>query len=98
MTTVGPRSDQTLHSQRASIFRRLGGQMGKKSGLADPTRLDPLVSQDKQLLRVVVEPPKASRNKLPFKPAEPTFELKKVLPAGMAFPYDFGFIPSTQGD
>jgi inorganic pyrophosphatase len=23
------------------------------------------------------------------------FELKKVLPAGMAFPYDFGFIPST---
>jgi inorganic pyrophosphatase len=25
------------------------------------------------------------------------FELKKVLPAGMAFPYDFGFLPSTKG-
>jgi inorganic pyrophosphatase len=23
--------------------------------------------------------------------------LTKVLPAGMAFPYDFGFVPSTQG-
>jgi inorganic pyrophosphatase len=23
------------------------------------------------------------------------FELKKVLPAGMAFPWDFGFVPST---
>ena len=25
------------------------------------------------------------------------FELKKVLPAGMAFPYNFGFLPSTKG-
>ena len=23
------------------------------------------------------------------------FEVKRVLPAGMAFPYDFGFVPST---
>src|SRR5437868_12433074 len=98
MTTVGPRSDQTLHSQRASIFQRLGGQMGKKNGLADPSRLDPLVSQDKQLLRVVIETPKGSRNKFAFNPDERIFELKKVLPAGMAFPYDFGFVPSTKAD
>jgi len=26
------------------------------------------------------------------------FELKKVLPAGMNFPYDFGFLPSTLAD
>jgi len=26
-----------------------------------------------------------------------SLELKKVLPAGMAFPYDFGFVPSTLG-
>ena len=25
-------------------------------------------------------------------------ELKKVLPAGMTFPYDFGFVPSTKAD
>jgi len=72
--------------------------MGKKNGLADPSRLDPLVSQDKQLLRVIVETPKGSRNKFAFNPDEHTFELKKVLPAGMAFPYDFGFVPSTKGD
>ena len=26
------------------------------------------------------------------------FELKKVLPAGMAFPYDFGFVPRTRAE
>ena len=25
-------------------------------------------------------------------------QLKKVLPAGMTFPYDFGFVPSTEAD
>jgi hypothetical protein len=27
---------------------------------------------------------------------KPNNELKKVLPAGMTFPYDFGFVPSTE--
>src|SRR6201988_5536446 len=72
--------------------------MAKNKGLADPSCLDPLVPQDKQLLRVVIETPKGSRNKFAFNPDEHTFELKKVLPAGMAFPYDFGFVPSTKGD
>jgi inorganic pyrophosphatase len=26
------------------------------------------------------------------------FKLKKILPAGMVFPYDFGFIPGTKGE
>ncbi len=26
------------------------------------------------------------------------FELKKVLPSGMSFPYDFGFVSSTKAD
>ena len=26
------------------------------------------------------------------------FELKKVLPSGMTFPFDFGFVPSTEAD
>src|SRR5213075_2586116 len=72
--------------------------MSKKNGLADPTRLKPFDSSDKQLLRVVIETPKGSRNKFAFDPKEHVFELKKVLPAGMAFPYDFGFVPSTKSD
>ena len=72
--------------------------MSKKNGLADPTRLRPFDSDDKQLLRVVIETPKGSRNKFAFNPRDHIFELKKVLPAGMAFPYDFGFVPSTEAD
>lgn len=70
--------------------------MSKKNGLADPIRLKPFDSEDKQLLRVVIETPKGSRNKFAFNPDERVFELDKVLPAGMAFPYDFGFVPSTK--
>jgi inorganic pyrophosphatase len=70
----------------------------QKAGLADPTRLEPFDSADKQMLRVVIETPKGSRNKFAFNPDDHIFELKKVLPAGMAFPYDFGFVPSTKAD
>lgn len=72
--------------------------MSKKGALADPARLKPFASGDKQLLRVVIETPKGSRNKFAFDHDEHIFELKKVLPAGMAFPYDFGFVPSTKAD
>jgi len=70
----------------------------KKAALADPTRLEPFDSDDKQMLRVVIETPKGSRNKFAFNADDHIFELKKVLPAGMAFPYDFGFVPSTEAD
>jgi len=72
--------------------------MTKRNGLADPSRLNPFDSHDKQLLRVVIETPKGSRNKFAFNSDEQIFELKKVLPTGMAFPYDFGFVPSTKAD
>jgi inorganic pyrophosphatase len=58
------------------------------------TRLDSnFDADDKQLLRVVIETPKGSRNKFAFDPDDHIFELKKV-PSGMAFPYDFGFVPT----
>jgi inorganic pyrophosphatase len=50
------------------------------------------------MLRVVIETPKGSRNKFAFNAKEHVFELKKVLPAGMAFPYDFGFVPCTEAE
>ena len=46
----------------------------------------------------VVETPKDSRNKYAFNPALGLFELRRVLPRGMLFPYDFGFIPATKAD
>jgi inorganic pyrophosphatase len=72
--------------------------MGKKNGLADPSRLKPIDENDKEMLRVVIETPKGSRNKFAFDPDEHIYELKKVLPAGMTFPYDFGFVPSTMAE
>jgi inorganic pyrophosphatase len=71
---------------------------GTRDGLADLSKLKPVDSEEKKLLRVVIETPKGSRNKFAFDPKEHIFELKKVLPAGMAFPYDFGFVPSTIAD
>ena len=50
------------------------------------------------MLRVMIETPKGRRNKFAFNPNEHIFELQKVLPSGMAFPYDFGFVPSTKAD
>jgi inorganic pyrophosphatase len=67
------------------------------AGLADPTRLRPFESKDADLT-VIVETPKGSRNKYAYDPEERIFELRQVLPAGMAFPYDFGFVPSTLAD
>ena len=69
--------------------------MGKNAKLADPSRLEPIDRNNPKMLRVVIETPKGSRNKFAFDPSEHIFELKRVLPSGMAFPYDFGFVPST---
>ena len=72
--------------------------MSRENGLADLSRLKPFDSADKGLLRMVIETPKGSRNKFALNADEHILELKKVLPAGMAFPYDFGFVPSTKAD
>jgi inorganic pyrophosphatase len=62
--------------------------------LAAPTRLQPIDKKD-GLLQVIVETPSGSRNKFAFDPDQGIFTLKAVLPAGMTFPYDFGFLPRT---
>jgi inorganic pyrophosphatase len=49
-------------------------------------------------LRIVIETPKGSRNKYSYDPDCDCVQLSTVLPEGMVFPYDFGFIPSTLGD
>jgi inorganic pyrophosphatase len=74
-----------------------GTRNGSRSSLADPSRLKPLIrTDDEDIIKVIIETPKGSRNKYAFDPDEKGFTLKKVLPAGMAFPYDFGFVPSTE--
>jgi inorganic pyrophosphatase len=45
--------------------------------------------------RAIVETPKGRRGKLDYDPKARVFRLKTLLPDGMSFPMDFGFVPST---
>jgi inorganic pyrophosphatase len=48
-------------------------------------------------LNVIIETPMGCRNKYSYDPGLRLFQLKKALPVGMVFPFDFGFVPSTVG-
>ena len=56
------------------------------------------VGQPSPHLQVIIETTKGSRNKLKFDPATRQFKLSKVMPEGMMFPYDFGYVPSTKAE
>jgi inorganic pyrophosphatase len=59
-----------------------------------PHRLD----RDSFACRAIVETPRGCRSKYDYDPDSGLFELAGVLPAGMAFPLSFGFVPSTLGE
>lgn len=46
---------------------------------------------------VVVETPRGSRTKFAYDTETGLFRAKKLLAMGFAFPFPFGFLPSTQG-
>jgi inorganic pyrophosphatase len=48
-------------------------------------------------LNVIVDTPKGSRNKFKYAASLNLFKLGSMLPAGISVPFDFGFIPSTEG-
>lgn len=47
------------------------------------------------LVVAVIETPSRSGNKLKFDDDLGVYRLDRVLPAGMTFPFDFGFVPQT---
>jgi inorganic pyrophosphatase len=51
-----------------------------------------------QSVDVVIETPKGSAQKYDYVPNTPFFKMSKILPSGMVFPYDFGFVPGTEGE
>jgi len=63
--------------------------------LSNPVLLKP-VDNKAGLIQVIIETPKGSRNKFAYDEEQNIFTVKKVLPAGMSFPYDFGFLPRTK--
>jgi inorganic pyrophosphatase len=65
--------------------------------MGTPLHQLPARDPDSGLLNVIVETPKGSRNKYKYDEDYGLWRLSKVLPLGAAFPYDFGFLPSTRG-
>lgn len=47
---------------------------------------------------IVIETTAGSKAKYKFYKKSQHLKVKKLLPAGMVFPYDFGFIPGTKGE
>jgi inorganic pyrophosphatase len=47
---------------------------------------------------VIIETPKGCRSKYAWDTKRHLFKLKKLLPLGAVFPFDFGFVPGTKGE
>jgi len=66
--------------------------------MADLTTLPHQLDTKKRTCRAIIETPKGCRNKFDYDPKSNLFMLGGLLPEGMMFPFDFGFIPSTLGE
>src|SRR4030088_3501570 len=63
--------------------------------MADLTSLPLQLDEKKRICRAIIETPKCCRNKFDYDADSGLFILGGLLPEGMMFPFDFGFIPST---
>ena len=52
-------------------------------------------SKSGNTVQIVVETPRGCRNKYKYDQDTKRIKLSKVMPEGMIFPYDFGFIPGS---
>lgn len=67
-----------------------------KKGKVAPPKLRAVAKQS-AAVNVVIDTPKGSRNKFKYDERLRLFKLGGVLPVGMSFPFDFGYIPTTAG-
>src|SRR5260370_244216 len=66
--------------------------------MADLTALPLKLDAKRHMCGAIRETPKGVRNKFDYDPDSGLFMLGGLLPEGMMFPFDFGFIPSTLGE
>jgi inorganic pyrophosphatase len=63
--------------------------------VTDLTSLPHQLDAKTRVCRAIIETPKGCRNKFDYDPDSGLFKLGGLLPEGMMFPFDFGFVPST---
>src|ERR1700735_5643302 len=66
--------------------------------MVDLTALPNHVDLKTRQCAAIIETPRGCRNKFDYDPDANLFKLGGLLPEGMMFPFDFGFIPSTLGE
>jgi inorganic pyrophosphatase len=49
-------------------------------------------------LRMIVETPRGSAVKLKYEPELKAFTISRAMPLGVTYPFDWGFIPDTEGE
>src|SRR5947209_11129872 len=69
-----------------------------RSYMTTPIKLPHHLDANQLTCRAVIETPKGARSKFDYDPDSGLFLLAGLVPAGMAFPLSFGFIPSTQAE
>lgn len=65
-------------------------------GYRDPVHVGSFASD--VTINAVIETPAGSRMKYKWDPEVGAYRAGRVLPLGMAFPFDFGFVPGTKAD
>ena len=65
--------------------------------MANLANLSPKLDAKNFRCRAIIETPRGCRNKYDYDPGSGLFKLGGLLPEGMIFPFDFGFIPCTVG-
>lgn len=72
--------------------------MASHAAAHSPLQDIPPIDKKTGLVNVIIDTPRGSRCKNKYDEKTGCFRLKKLLPRGADFPYDFGFIPGTRGD
>jgi inorganic pyrophosphatase len=65
------------------------------TGSVDPYRRLSPRADESGLVNVIIDTPRGSANKYKYDERLGIFKISRVLPAGMHFPHDFGFVPGT---
>src|SRR5712675_1336309 len=64
--------------------------------IRDISRMRPFGPKS-EYVNVIIETPKGSSTKFKYDDEHGVFVFDKAMPIGQSFPFDFGFVPSTEG-